>query len=120
MIDHLLETTKYLGFFISLGAFMIGLKLNKQYPYAFMNPLLIGTILVMGLILVLDVEVARFSKKCASIVRSPDAGNDMPGCSGLSAIQDFTREQLGRIDQLFGGDDQRSGHDHRLGSDSYE
>ena len=62
MIDHLLETTKYLGFFISLGAFMIGLKLNKQYPYAFMNPLLIGTILVMGLILVLDVEVVVFQK----------------------------------------------------------
>ena len=32
MIDHLLETTKYLGFFISLGAFMIGLKLNKHDP----------------------------------------------------------------------------------------
>ena len=62
MIDHLLETTKYLGLFISLGAFMIGLKLNKKYPYAFMNPLLIGTILVMGLILVLDVEVAVFQK----------------------------------------------------------
>ena len=39
MIDHLLETTKYLGLFISLGAFMVGLKLNKKYPYAFMNPL---------------------------------------------------------------------------------
>jgi len=62
MIDHLLETTKYLGLFISLGAFMIGLKLNKKYPYAFMNPLLIGTTLVMVLILVLDVEVAVFQK----------------------------------------------------------
>lgn len=62
MIDHLLETTKYLGLFISLGAFMIGLKLNKKYPYAFMNPLLIGTILVIGLILVLDIEVAVFQK----------------------------------------------------------
>ena len=62
MIDHLLETTKYLGLFISLGAFMVGLKLNKKYPYAFMNPLLIGTILVMSLILVLDVEVAVFQK----------------------------------------------------------
>ena len=41
---------------------MIGLMLNKQYPYAFMNPLLIGTILVMGLILVLDVEVVVFQK----------------------------------------------------------
>ena len=120
MIDHLLETTKYLGLFISLGAFMIGLKLNKKYPYAFMNPLLIGTILVMGLILVLDVEVAVFQKKCASVVRSPDTGHDLPGCSGLSAVQDFAREQLGCLDQLFGGDDQRSGHDHRLGSDSYD
>lgn len=62
MIDHLLETTKYLGLFISLGAFMIGLKLNKKYPYAFMNPLLIGTVLVMGLILALDIEVAVFQK----------------------------------------------------------
>ncbi|WP_106450645.1 LrgB family protein [Trichococcus alkaliphilus] len=62
MVDHLLQTTKYLGLFISLGAFMIGLKLNKKYPYAFMNPLLIGTILVMVLILVLDVEVAVFQK----------------------------------------------------------
>ncbi|CZQ94351.1 LrgB family protein [Trichococcus collinsii] len=62
MIDHLLETTKYLGLFISLGAFMIGLKLNKKYPYAFMNPLLIGTILVIGLILALDIEVAVFQK----------------------------------------------------------
>ena len=62
MIDHLLETTKYLGLFISLGAFMIGLKLNKKYPYAFMNPLLIGTILVVGLILMLDIEVTYFQK----------------------------------------------------------
>ena len=62
MIDHLLETTKYFGLFISLGAFMIGLKLNKKYPYAFMNPLLIGTILVIGLLLVLDIEVAVFQK----------------------------------------------------------
>jgi putative effector of murein hydrolase len=62
MIDHLLETTKYLGLFISLGAFMIGLKLNKKYPYGFMNPLLIGTVLVMGLILALDIEVAVFQK----------------------------------------------------------
>ena len=62
MIDHLLETTKYLGLFISLGAFMIGLKLNKKYPYAFMNPLLIGTILVVGFILMLDIEVTNFQK----------------------------------------------------------
>ena len=62
MIDHLLETTKYLGLFISLGAFMIGLKLNKKYPYAVMNPLLIGTILVVGLILMLDIEVTNFQK----------------------------------------------------------
>lgn len=62
MVEYLLETTKYLGLFISLGAFMIGLKLNKKYPYAFMNPLLMGTILVMVLILVLDVDVAVFQK----------------------------------------------------------
>ena len=62
MIDHLLETTKYFGLFISLGAFMVGLKLNKKYPYAFMNPLLIGTILVVGLILMLDIEVTNFQK----------------------------------------------------------
>ena len=62
MVGHLLETTKYLGLFISLGAFMIGLKLNKKFPYAFMNPFLIGTILVMGLILALDIEVAVFQK----------------------------------------------------------
>ncbi|CZR06078.1 LrgB family protein [Trichococcus ilyis] len=62
MIDHLLETTKYLGLFISLGAFMIGLKLNKKYPYAFMNPLLIGTVLVIGLMLALDIEVTVFQK----------------------------------------------------------
>ena len=62
MIDHLLETTKYLGLFISLGAFMIGWKLNKKYPYAFMNPVLIGTILVVGLILMLDIEVTNFQK----------------------------------------------------------
>lgn len=62
MVEHLLGTTKYLGLFISLGAFMIGLKLTKKYPYAFMNPLLMGTILVMVLILVLDVEVAVFQK----------------------------------------------------------
>ena len=62
MIDHLLETTKYLGLFISLGAFMIGLKLNKKYPYAFMNPLLIGTVLVIGLMLALVIEVTVFQK----------------------------------------------------------
>ena len=62
MIDHLLETTKYFGLFISLGAFMVGLKLNKKDPYAFMNPLLIGTILVVGLILMLDIEVTNFQK----------------------------------------------------------
>lgn len=62
MINHLLETTKYLGVFISLGAFMIGLKLNKKYPYAFMNPLLIGTVLVIGLMLALDIEVTVFQK----------------------------------------------------------
>lgn len=62
MIDHLLETTKYLGLFISLGAFMIGLKLNKKYPYAFMNPLLIGTVLVIGLMLALDIEVTVYQK----------------------------------------------------------
>lgn len=67
MIDHLLETTKYLGLFISLGAFMIGLKLNKKYPYAFMNPLLIGTVLVIGLMLALDIEVTVFQKSAQTL-----------------------------------------------------
>ena len=86
MIDHLLETTKYLGLFISLGAFMIGLKLNKQYPYAFMNPLLIGTILVMGLILVLDVEVVVFQKSAQVL---PDLLTPATICLAVPVYRQF-------------------------------
>lgn len=60
MIDELLETTKYVGVFISLGAFVIGLAVNKRWPYAFMNPLLIGTFLVILFIVFFDVDVPIF------------------------------------------------------------
>jgi putative effector of murein hydrolase len=73
MVNELLETTKYLGIFISLGAFVIGLAAYKRWPYAFMNPLLIGTILVILFLLFFDVDVPTFqtSAKLLSDLLTP-------------------------------------------------
>lgn len=61
MKDFLINSV-FFGAFISLGAYEAGLLLKKKFKLAILNPLLIGTICVMAVLLVLKVDYQQYNE----------------------------------------------------------
>ena len=49
------ETSAYLGVFLSLAAYSIGMWLKKKTKFALCNPLLVSVILVIAVLLLFDI-----------------------------------------------------------------
>ncbi|EET58403.1 putative TIGR00659 family protein [Marvinbryantia formatexigens DSM 14469] len=61
MKDFLVDSV-FFGAFISLAAYEAGLMLKRKFKLAILNPLLIGTILVMLALVLLDVEYKHYNE----------------------------------------------------------
>ncbi len=66
MKDFLTDSV-FFGAFISLAAYEAGLLLKKKFRIALLNPLLIGTILVMAALLLLKVEYRSYNESAGYI-----------------------------------------------------
>lgn len=61
MKELLIEST-FFGAFISLAAYEAGLVLKKRFRLSFLNPLLIGTIIVMVILVLLNVDYVHYNE----------------------------------------------------------
>ena len=57
-----LTGSAFFGAFITLAAYEIGLLLKKKYKLAVLNPLLIGTLCVMAVLLLLKVDYPQYNE----------------------------------------------------------
>lgn len=61
-MKEFLTDSVFFGAFISLAAYEAGLLLKKKFKLAILNPLLIGTICVIAVLLLLDVEYPQYNE----------------------------------------------------------
>ena len=61
-MKEFLTNSVFFGAFISLAAYEAGLLLKRKFRLAILNPLLIATICVMGILLVLKVDYAQYQE----------------------------------------------------------
>lgn len=62
-----LTGSAFFGAFITLAAYEIGLLLKKKYKLAVLNPLLIGTLCVMAVLLLLKVDYPQYNESARYI-----------------------------------------------------
>lgn len=58
----LLENSVYFGFFITLGAYFVGLKIKEKGKLAIFNPLLLAILLVMAVLFLTGVDYESYQK----------------------------------------------------------
>lgn len=63
----MLQESVYFGFFLALGTYWIGLKIQKRFPCTLCNPLLISVILCMGTLLVFQIDYEFFDMGASHI-----------------------------------------------------
>ena len=66
-MQNMLIESVFFGAMISLAAYEIGLLLKKKFKLAVLNPLLIGTICVMAILSLLDVEYSQYNESASYI-----------------------------------------------------
>ena len=68
-----LAGSDYFGLFLSIGLFIIALKLKARFKFAILNPLLVSTVLCIIVLVVLDIpyETYRNSAKMLSYLLTP-------------------------------------------------
>ena len=59
-MQNFLIDSAFFGAVISLAAYEGGLLLKKKYRLAILNPLLIGTLCVMAVLVLFDVEYSHY------------------------------------------------------------
>lgn len=68
-----LSVSSYFGFFLSIGAYIIGMALRKKFNLTVLNPLTIAMVIVIAILLVgdIDYEVYNSSAKYVSYLLTP-------------------------------------------------
>ena len=66
-MQDMLTDSIFFGAVISLAAYEGGLLLKKKFKLAVLNPLLIGTICVMAILSLLDVEYSQYNESASYI-----------------------------------------------------
>lgn len=66
-MNEILQESMYFGFFLALGTYWIGLKLQKRFPYTLCNPLLVSTVLCIGILLVFRIDYEVFDAGASHI-----------------------------------------------------
>ncbi|MCI8465247.1 MAG: LrgB family protein [Lachnospiraceae bacterium] len=66
-MNEILQESVYFGFFLALGTYWIGLKLQKRFPYTICNPLLVSTVLCIVVLLVFQIDYEFFDAGASHI-----------------------------------------------------
>lgn len=66
-MQHMLIDSVFFGAVISLAAYEVGLLIKKKFKLAVLNPLLIGTICVMAVLSLLQVDYSHYSESASYI-----------------------------------------------------
>ncbi|MDO5350412.1 MAG: LrgB family protein [Lachnospiraceae bacterium] len=61
-MKEILENSIYFGFFITIGAYLVGLMVKKKLKLAIFNPLLIAILIVMLVLLAADVDYDAYQQ----------------------------------------------------------
>lgn len=61
-MNSILQNSLFFGVVLTFLAFEIGLLINKKFKLALFNPLLIATILIIGVLLVFDIEYGTYEQ----------------------------------------------------------
>lgn len=66
-MNEILQESAYFGFFLALGTYWIGLKLQKRFPWTICNPLLVSTVLCIGILLIFRIDYDVFDAGASHI-----------------------------------------------------
>lgn len=61
-MKELLLNSTYFGVFLSLGAYFIGVKIQKKLKFAICNPLLISVLITIVILLIFDIDYNAYNK----------------------------------------------------------
>ena len=72
-MEKILIDSGYLGVILTLFAYLIGIKLNKKFKYTILNPILIGSALIITILMMLGINysVYKESTQHLSILLTP-------------------------------------------------
>ena len=61
------QESMYLGFVLTLAAYLCGMAVKKKFGWAVLNPLLVGSLLVIGVLLLTGVEYQVYNQSAQYI-----------------------------------------------------
>lgn len=61
-MNQLLEQSVYFGVVVSIGAYLIGIKLKERWNYPLINPLLVGVIFIIIILTVFDISYDTYNQ----------------------------------------------------------
>ncbi len=73
MINELLMNSVYFGIFLTIGAYQLGRIIQNKWKLSILNPLLIATVIIIGVLLILDIDygVYEAGSKYISVFLTP-------------------------------------------------
>ena len=60
-MSEILKDSAYFGFFLTLFAYWVGVKIKNRWKMALLNPLLIALILVIGVLVAFQIDYDTFN-----------------------------------------------------------
>lgn len=66
-MNEILQESVYFGFFLALGTYWVGLKVQKRFPFTLCNPLLISTVLCIAVLLIFHIDYDVFDAGASHI-----------------------------------------------------
>lgn len=61
-MDKILIDTLYFGLVISLLSYWIAIEIRKKFPFPLFNPLLISSIIIIGILIIFDIDFDTYNK----------------------------------------------------------
>ena len=61
-MSEFIGISTYFGFVLSIGAYMIGMYLQKKFKFAFLNPLLVSIVIVICVLLAGNIDYEAYNK----------------------------------------------------------
>ena len=66
-MNSFLQNNVYFGFFLAIGSYLIGVYLQKRFPYTIFNPLLVSTLICIAVLLLLRLDYEVFDAGASHI-----------------------------------------------------
>ena len=66
-MNSFLQNNVYFGFFLAIGSYLIGVYLQKRFPYTIFNPLLVSTLICIAVLLLFRIDYEVFDAGASHI-----------------------------------------------------